>query len=59
MKCVAISMKNSSLFQPWEITNHNKLLILYIPVPNFALIDIGAWFLAVAESVGPNNVRHF
>lgn len=31
----------------------------YIPVPNFALIDRGAWILAVAESVGPKSVRHF
>ena len=28
-------------------------------MPNLALTDIGALFLAVAESVGPKSVRHF
>ena len=32
--------------------------LFFLPVPNFALTDKGASFLAVAESVGPNNVLH-
>lgn len=63
MNLMAVSMKNSHL--NLEKKNPKQRCIIFdfehthVPVPNFALTDIGAWFLAVAESVGPNSVRHF